>query len=405
MSLDRKLRQAQNKHDRAQRDPCDDLRAPKSLSVDGPYRNRDKWRLVLIDSTGRRSKVYETREEAEAIKGRLLSQARAKQGKTIGQSLDEYAEYRRKTRGIKALTAEETTRNLRNLLPLDWPIVSLTPQKAERLYLEYTERPSQRDGKPISVATHQWVLLLAKGWSKWCVKSGMLASSPFAAVEPIGKRSAGKLQHTVDEAQRLNAHLLSRIENGDRAAVGILFMLHLGMRKGEVSARVVRDVDADGQILIIPFGKTASARRRVRVPQWLQSVLRWLVIGLAPGDLLFSVEGKTVSHDYWNRKLSEYCDQAGVPKVCPHSLRGLHATLALEEGATSDAVARALGHTSFSMTAKHYASADSVTNARISRAGHLLAPRPTEPQQDEIEAFLARLSPAQRDDLRQRLAA
>jgi hypothetical protein len=30
-----------------------------------------------------------------------------------------------------------------------------------------------------------------------------------------------------------------------------------------------------------------------------------------------------------------YCDEAKVPAVCVHSLRGLHATLATEAGATS----------------------------------------------------------------------
>ncbi|MBL9003243.1 MAG: hypothetical protein JNJ46_03300, partial [Myxococcales bacterium] len=47
----------------------------------------------------------------------------------------------------------------------------------------------------------------------------------------------------------------------------------------------------------------------------------------------------------------ELCDAANVPRVCPHSLRGLHATLAIEEGASGEAVARALGHTRFEITA------------------------------------------------------
>ncbi len=57
-----------------------------------------------------------------------------------------------------------------------------------------------------------------------------------------------------------------------------------------------------------------------------------------------------------------------VPRVCPHSRRGLHATLASEDGTSGEAVARALGHTSFDITAKHYAQADSVENARLTGA-------------------------------------
>jgi integrase len=118
-------------------------------------------------------------------------------------------------------------------------------------------------------------------------QDGLLSSNPFAAVEAIGKRKAGKVQHTLDEAQRFNLFLLHRAAAGERAAVGVLLMLHLGLRQGEVAARIARDVDADGFILIIPFGKTDSARRRVRVPKWLQPVLRTLVKDLAPTDRIF----------------------------------------------------------------------------------------------------------------------
>ena len=411
MSLKKKLRQAQRQQAHASRGDnlpralasCQSS-AAQTLRVVGPYHNRDKWRLVLIDGTGRQSKVFDSREEAEAIKSRLLAEHRAKHGKTIGDSLDEYAAYRVKFRGVKPSTAADHCRHLRNLLPLDWPIVSLTTDKARRLYLEYAARPNRRNGKPLSPNTHHWVLLIAKCWAKWCVKAGILSSSPFAGVEPIGKRNAGKAQHTIDEAQRFNTYLMERVSAGDRAALGVLLMLHLGLRKGEVSARVARDVDADGRILIIPFGKTDSARRRVKVPQWLQPVLRSLTKDLAPTDLLFPVAGRLAYPAYWWSRVRSYCEKAGVPKVCPHSLRGLHATLAIEEGATSDAVARALGHTSFTMTAKHYASADSVINARVARAGQFLAPK-TDRENDEVEILLAGLSADQLETLRRRLAS
>lgn len=412
MSLNEKLRKAQRQQTRAQRAEgvsralasCDDQPLAKSLSVTGPYRNRDKWRLVLIDATGRQSKVYDTREAAEAIKARLLADARQKCGKTIGESLDEYAAYRVKFRGVKLTSAADQCRHLRNLMPIDWPIASLTSAKASRLYIDYAERPNRRNGKPLSPNTHHWVLLIANCWAKWCVKTGLLSSNPFAAVEPIGKPNAGKTQLTVDEAQRLNAYLIERAGFGDRAAVGVLLMLHLGLRKGEVSARVARDVDAEGRILIVPFGKTDSSRRRVKVPEWLRPVLRAFVEETSPSDLLFPVAGHVAYPSYWWRRLHIYCEKAGVPTVCPHSLRGLHATLAIEEGATSDAVARALGHTSFAMTAKHYASPDSVTNARIDRAGRLLAPKVAQ-EPDEIAQLLARLTSEQREQLRRHLGA
>jgi integrase len=351
--------------------------------------------------------VFGNREEAEEAKARLLADLSEKDGKTIGGSLDEYRSYRINFRGVKPYSADEHTRHLRALLPLDWPIISLTPEKAEGLYMAYADSPNKRNGKPLSPNTHHWVLLVAKCWAKWCVKMGYLPKSPFAAVEPKGKLNAGKPQHTVDEAQRFNTFLLERTAAGDHAAVGVLLMLHLGLRKGEVAARVSRDLDADGTILIIPFGKTESSRRRVKVPQWLQPILKSMTKGKAPADRIFTVEGRATSGGYWWRKVQEYCEQAGVPKVCPHSLRGLHATLAIEEGATSEAVARALGHTSFAMTAKHYASADSVVNARLARAGQLLTPSIADHTNDPVEHVLALaslLTSEQRKEVRRRLA-
>ena len=70
------------------------------------------------------------------------------------------------------------------------------------------------------------------------------------------------------------------------------------------------------------------------------------------------------------------CDLAGVPRVCPHSLRGLHSTLALEAGATSGAVAAALGHGSFAVTARHYADPDTLRNTVTRRVTDVLANAP-----------------------------
>ena len=190
------------------------------------------------------------------------------------------------------------------------------------------------------------------------------------------------------------------LQRGDHAAVGVLLMLHLGLRQGEVSARIVRDVDGEGRILHIPFGKTDSSRRRLKVPDWLRPMLRELILDRAPTDQLFASRQGLLGRTYWGRKVREYCKQAGVPEVCPHSLRGLHATLAIEEGATSEAVARALGHTSFAMTAKHYASADSVANARASKASQVLCVDP-----NPLAALLHSLSPEQRAELQRRFIA
>ena len=84
---------------------------------------------------------------------------------------------------------------------------------------------------------------------------------------------------------------------------------------------------------------------------------------------------KRSSSYYWAH-VRRLCRLADVPVICPHSLRGLHATLALEGGATADSVAKALGHGSFAMTARHYATESSVLDAQSSRVSSALAAHP-----------------------------
>ncbi len=375
----------------------------KPVRVNGPYRERDKWRIYLIDKDKRKSMLFASAAEAELMKAKLIEHAQGVHDRTIGETIDDYREYRIKVRGVLPKTADDHCRHLRMLLPADWPLSALNADKANRLYQEYASRPNHYTGKPISVATHQWVLLIGKCWGRWLLKSGTASINPFATVEPIGKPNAGKVQLTRDEAQKLSQVAVAKAQAGDTAAIGVLLMLHLGLRQGEVGARIVRDVDSDGQVLIIPFGKTATSRRRLRVPLWLQPHIRTLCAGKAPQARLFSADGETPRpRQYWWHKVHSLCQAAEVPTVCPHSLRGLHATLAIEEGASGEAVARALGHSSFEMTARHYASADSVANARLAKAGVSLAPSEAPP--NRVASFLAELTSEELATLRRILS-
>ena len=393
---------------------CDDSNMGKPVRVNGPYPERGKWRIYLIDGSGRKAFLFRTQAEAEAMKTTLTARAQTLTERTIGDTLDAYRDYRVRVRGVLPKTADDHCRHLRTLLPVDDPLSTLTPERAARLYLDYTARANHYTGKPISVATHQWVLLIAKCWGRWLVKTKLVAQSPFLSVEPIGRRSVGKAQLTRDEAQRLSRAAVQKAQAGDAAAVGALLMLHMGLRQGEVGSRIARDVDHDGQVLIILFGKTATSRRRLKVPRWLQPYLLALMAGKAASDLLFSADGQTPRpRQYWWRKVHELCDAASVPRVCPHSLRGLHSTLAIAEGATADLVAAALGHSRFAVTARHYADPDTLLAAQARRVSATLGPLlPAPPlgsgaaelDPDAIsEALRAQLGAAQLEQLRQRL--
>jgi integrase len=131
---------------------------------------------------------------------------------------------------------------------------------------------------------------------------------------------------------------------------------------------VVRDLDDDGRVLWIPDSKTDKGRRRLSVPDSLRPYLQRLVRGKPPTELLFGAHDR----DWPRHWVKRICAEAGVPVVTAHGQRGLHATLAVEAGVSSRAVADSLGHESFSTTAQSYAKAEGVGKARQQRTLRVL---------------------------------
>lgn len=372
-----------------------------SVTVLGPYPNRSGYRLVIKENGVREARCFSTLEEAQQVRDELLREVSRRQGLTVGALLELFRRHLVEVRGAKPETGEHVVWCIKSMIPADVNMASLTTDKVRSYYLALTQRIGVKSGKPISASTHQVALCYAKNFGKWAVEAKHLLANPFAGVSPVGKRSAGKLQLTISEALKLDTVALDGAQRGDPRCLGILLMIHLGLRRGEVGARMVRDVDQEGGVLWIPHGKTRNARRRLKVPEFLRPLLRAQTEGKEQDALLFTtLSGKPVHHNYFWNYLKQLCVKAGVPVVCPHSLRGLHATLALEEGATSESVARALGHGSFSMTKKHYATADSVSsnlNQRISRAMGTDA-------RTWIAEFLSSLSPPETAELKRQLS-
>jgi integrase len=111
--------------------------------------------------------------------------------------------------------------------------------------------------------------------------------NPLAGVKGVGRRNAGKQQHTGDEARRLYPFCLARAESGDAAALGVQMALLMALRSGEITRRVVRDVDLDATVLRVYDGKTLKSNRPRKIPEVLQPMLRNLVAGREPFEPLF----------------------------------------------------------------------------------------------------------------------
>ena len=373
----------------------DETMGGKAASVYGPYPNGDKWRLVVLTADGRRkAKVVDSFEQAQAIKQTLAASLSDEAKMPIAMAVEEFLAAKRK-QGLKPLSVRVWVDRLA-LLPQDVAMAELTPADAQALYDRWTGS--------YAVATHRARLRFARGFFAWAIERGYVTRNPFAGVKPIGKPRRGKLQPRVDEARKLYAELLRVAWAGDSRAGCLIVQMLQGARSSEVWGLRVRDLDADGTRLHVAAdgGKTANATRtlEIDVPA-LRDLLRHFSQGKQPGDYLFQrscAEGSTNAMLY--KYLHQVCDRLKIPRVCPHALRGLHATLAVQQGVSSRVVAGVLGHGSDEITRRHYIAPGTEKAGAARDLAALLAPTgpipPVTPTPADLRSALLAMTPEDR---------
>jgi integrase len=149
-----------------------------------------------------------------------------------------------------------------------------------------------------------------------------LSASPAEGLKGVGRRRRGKPQLRVDQALRWDGVAFElAVRGGDDCpgALAALLTLYCSLRAGEVMGLQVRDLDAGGTMLWVREAKTEAGRRAVEVPQHLQYLLVSHA-GRRPGfELLFGDH-----HRAWVwHQVARICRLADVPRVGPHSMRGL----------------------------------------------------------------------------------
>jgi integrase len=371
----------------------------KVASVYGPYQNGDKWRLVLLSADGRRkSKVLDTYEEAERVKASVAASLSDDAKAPIGMAIDAFMADKRK-QGLKPGSLRCWADRLA-LLPQEIGVAQLSPSDAQALYDTWVGE--------VAVATHRGRLRFVRSFFAWAIDRGYATVNPFAKVKGIGKPRRGKLQPRVDEARKLYAELFRLAWAGESPAGCLLVQILHGARSSEVWGLRVRDVDAGATRLHVAAdgGKTANATRtlEIDVPE-LQALLLHIREGKQPGDYLFARNCSAAStNSALYKYLHKQCDRLGIPRVCPHSLRGLHATVAVQSGVTSRAVAGVLGHGSDEVTRRHYIAPGTEQAGNARQLAALLAPaespKPTQtPSLAELVTALRALSPEDRQAL------
>lgn len=340
-------------------------RQSKRERVYGPYCQRGGWRVIYVDRDGRTtSRLHESESEAKQAAARLKRDIGAAPALTVEEALDAYEIYMKHDKGNKANSVAQTIIRLKRFFVApDVALIDLDEATCATYYEELRTKPG-KNGKPVSVDYHRNVLAESRSFLRWCVmKKKWLPINPLEGIDGVGKRKHGKEQLRVDEARKWLAEAVKLADQDEPGAIAAMATLILGVRCSEVVSRVARDVDDRGGLLWIPDSKTPAGRRTLKVPELLRPYLLELAEAKKPDELIFGYHDRA-----WPRLwVKRICQKAGVPVVTAHGQRGLHATLAVEAGITAHAVASALGHESFKVTAQSYAKAEALDSARQER--------------------------------------
>ena len=371
-------------------------RAKAPPRVKGPYSERggSRFRIRVCEMTGHRDLYFPTLQEAQAaIKQAARGLRQSSQSRQLGFVLEEYHHEKVQRGSCSARSAQSERACLRAWLAdfLAEDIGKLTPKRAALHYEQLVNAPTRKTGRPPTAATHRFILSLAQRMFRWAVRKGYVSESAFAAIQPVGRPSRGKKQLRFEEAERfLTAGFALFDEKQDPMALAAVTTLLLGCRASEVIHVKVRDLDCGGTRLWIAAqdgeyrGKTRNAARNPEVPEVLRPRLLQRTVGQQPEDYLFGVsaKGRPRSRQALHSAVRRVCLAAGVPVVCPHSLRGLWATAGVRSGALSHTVAAALGHGSFKITAQHYVQPGTLDGARTEQLMQMLSRKKAEPVPD-----------------------
>jgi integrase len=334
------------------------------------YQDRTRWRVRIVDrATGRKSVTsYGTEGDARKAAIALLRTYERPTGKVLEKALADYGGYLQ-LKGNRPRSISTTLERLTTLFSSGdlLRVVSgdLTPVQARKAWEKYTSTPGKKSKRPPAVNTRVGVLVQAKTFLRWCASKGWAQEGLLGGIEVLGERKRGKPQFVgKDESRKFLAKALELGAEGDAGAIAGATALLLGMRASEITDRTVRELDDDGKVLVITSAKTRAGIRRLEVPEVLRPLLAGLAKGKEPTDKIFGPKAER----YWVlRAVNRVCKLASVTIITAHGLRGTHASLAVGAGISGPAVAASLGHETFGVTSRHYATAESVAGAAADR--------------------------------------
>lgn len=366
--------------------------------------DRGRWRVISVGPDGRRRsrerfpvEAGATDEErAWAYYRRAVAKLAQLGETTLEAAIDRYRVKYLVPKGNKPGAIDDTVYKIRTFFKdvLSLRVAGLSEDRGQVLYHGQWEgnqvirhglrnRPTARkpaegqaqpcklackcegEGPPLAADSHRNMLLEAKTFMRWCVTEAIIERSPLEAVKGEGKRRHGGLGHARLRPKEQRAWYRKAIELGEAGtaeqrerALGGLMSLLMAMRATEIVTRRVRDLDDEDWTLGVDkdAAKTDESVRTFEVPRALRPLFRLAIAGKSSDDFILG-DGKRQHWRDWVRKsIRMVCRLAKVPPETAHGMRGAHASIAREAGATAELVSRQLGQRGTDTQERSYAS-------------------------------------------------
>lgn len=223
-------------------------------------------------------------------------------------------------------------------------------------------REGDADHPPLTASSAGRTVVAVRGFHKFCVREGLTAVDPAAAVKPPAPPQRLPKALSVDEVTRiLSAAAGAEAEPAvlaTRDAALLEFLYGTGARISEGVGLDVDDIDLDaGAVLLRGKG---SKERVVPVGTYAREALSAYLVrgrpelvsrGRGTPALFLNARGGRLSRQSAWTVLRRAAQRAGISKeISPHTLRHSYATHLLDGGADVRVVQELLGHASVTTT-------------------------------------------------------
>ncbi|MEV6281311.1 site-specific tyrosine recombinase XerD [Kribbella sp. NPDC051770] len=283
----------------------------------------------------------------------------------IGRAVSAYLDHLTVERGLAANTLASYRRDLRRYDEyLAGSGITALGRVSEAVVGDFLMRLREGDADhpPLTASSAGRTVVAVRGFHKFCLREGLTATDPAAAVKPPVPPQRLPKALSVDEVTRiLTAAAGVEGESGvleTRDAALLEFLYGTGARISEAVGLDVDEIDLDaGQVLLRGKG---SKERVVPVGSYARDALaayqvrgRPELVGRGRGShaLFLNARGGRLSRQSAWTVLRRATQRAGISKeISPHTLRHSFATHLLDGGADVRVVQELLGHASVTTT-------------------------------------------------------